>query len=113
MPKVRLTPTTFDGWLGETIDGLIPAVGGRPAVAALLDVSERTVQRMSAGKVPITISQLERIAELVRVPAETIVTTALTRYGDGDPEAGRVRMLAESGRNTPPAATNSATETSA
>jgi hypothetical protein len=114
MPKARPAPDTFDAWLGDTIDGLIDAFGGRSEVAALLDVSQKTVQRKLAGKPPFTISELERIADLVRVPAQAIVTTALSRYGDGDPEIGKARMLAESkGRNTPPAATNSDTAASA
>lgn len=112
MPKARPTPQTFDGWLGDTINGLITAAGGRPAVAELLDVSDKTVQRLITGESTLTISQLERIADLVRVPAQTIVTTALTRYGDGDMELGRARLLAERGRNSPPAATNSATSAS-
>jgi len=94
MPPKRPTPTTFDGWLGSVIEGLIAPHGGRPRLVSLLGVSDKTVQRKIAGATPFTVSELELIANVVDVPARKIAETALSQFG-GTVDKGIEKLMSE------------------
>lgn len=87
--------TTFDAHLGKVVNGLAGAHGGREWLAALLDISKKTVDRRVIGATGFTVKELEVIADAVNMPAADIVDVALKNYGDGDRAAGLARLRAE------------------
>lgn len=88
-------PKTFDQHLGQVINGLARPLGGRPYLAELLNLSQGTIDRRMAGDTPTLARELELIAPALHTTAEAIVAQALRNYGDGDAEAGRLKLARE------------------
>lgn len=91
MARKKNTPTTFDAWLGKTIDDEADPYGGRSAIAEWIGVSEQSVNRRSRGEVPYLAREVEIVAGRLGVPTAEIVSQALRRFG------GIEKLLAEYG----------------
>lgn len=91
MSRKKNIPTTFDGWLGKTIDDEAETHGGRSALAEWIGVSEQSVNRRSRGEVPYLAREVEIVCARMGVPTAVLVESALRRYG------GMEKLLAEYG----------------
>lgn len=97
-------PKTFDQHLGQVINGLARPLGGRPYIAKVLNVSPGTIDRRMAGDTSLLARELELIAPALHTTSEAIVSQALRNYGDGDAEAGRLKLADETAPMSAPVA---------
>lgn len=88
-------PTTFDAHLGTVINSRAFIHGGRQAIADLLGLSTKTVDRKIRGEREFTVRELSLISDLLRTQPEDLVEEALKNYGDGDRQAGFTRLYNE------------------
>lgn len=72
----------FDVALGAVVRSKRVKVGlSQTDFASRVGIPSRNYQRREDGSISITVSELERIAEVTRTPAHSIVEEALADYG--------------------------------
>jgi len=107
MVRGKKTPYPFDRHLGAAIRAARARRDtSREALAARTGIALSNLKRREDGVNETTVSELERIAAVLRVPAREIVEMALSDYSagesaPGDPQDG-LRMLLSSVSEAPP-----------
>lgn len=101
MARKKKTPHTFDRHLGSAIRAARRRRDvTREALARQTGIPLSNLKRREDGVNETTVSELERIAAVLRVPTREIVDMALVDYSDdgstssGSPHDGLVKLLA-------------------
>lgn len=100
MVRAKKTPHPFDGHLGAAIRSARARRNvSRETLAARTGIALSNLKRREDGLNETTVSELERIAAVLRVPTREIVDMALSDYSagesaqQGDPQGGLRKLL--------------------